>query len=220
MRTLPVQFVVVVALGVLGGCNIVAPAYLLVHGPEKVQKVYDLDKSRPTVVFVDDPSNLVPRRSLRQTIAVAAQQQLLEQGVLEKVIDARSAMMVATRDDPLDPMPIEELGKAVGAEVVIYAVVDEFILTSDGQSLTPSAKARVKVIDCVDGRRLFPAPEAGAWVEGHPIGLTAVTKPGFFSTATLSQKAIEQEKLGEHFGLGIAQLFYTHEKQVSAREGG
>jgi len=220
MRMLYPKGVVLVALAVLGGCNIVAPAYLLIHGPEKVHRVYQLDKDRPTVVFVDDPANLVPRRSVRQAIAVAAQQQLLEHGVLDNVIDARSVMMVVSRDDPLDPMPIEDLGKAVEAEVVIYAIVDEFALTNDGQSLTPSAKARVKVIDCASGQRLFPAPEGGAWVEGQPVGIKAVTRPGFFGTATLSQKAGEQDKLAQEFGLAIAQLFYTHEKQVSARGGG
>ena len=38
------------------GCNIVAPIALIVEGPPTVDPVHKLDKSRPTIVFVDDIS--------------------------------------------------------------------------------------------------------------------------------------------------------------------
>src|SRR4051812_9808950 len=79
-----------IAIAALPGCNILGPAFLLVHGPEKAPAAYKLDKERSTVVFVDDRSSVLAKRALRQQIATAAQNELLKQGVLVNVIDASS----------------------------------------------------------------------------------------------------------------------------------
>ena len=44
----------------LPSCNIVGPAFLLVHGPEKIKKLHTLDPRRPTVIFVDENNRIKP----------------------------------------------------------------------------------------------------------------------------------------------------------------
>jgi len=203
----------VLALGgiALAGCNIVAPIFFVVHGPGKISKVHELDRDRPTVVFIDDRANRVPRRALRTTIARSAEQHLLDKRVLRNVIASTSATQAVSLDRYGEPMPIDEIGRAVNAEVVIYATVDAFTLSADSQTVTPSAQLRVKVIDAVTGARIFP-PER----EGLAVTIRIPQRPGFAPSTRAEASQLEDE-LAARVGLGLAQLFYDHERPGSAR---
>lgn len=200
------------AAGILaiGGCNIVAPAYLLVHGPEKVEAQHEIDPERPTVVFVDDRGNRLPRRALRQTIGEAAQQALLTEGAVKDMIDTRGAMAASSQDRAGQAMSIVDIGKAVNAEVVIYATVDAFTMSSDGQSYSPAAVLRVKVIDVVEDKRVWPAEK-----EGYPLTLTFPPRTSDVPTSAAELRVAEEE-IGRLVGLGLAQLFYKYERTQGA----
>src|SRR6185295_7213143 len=114
---------------------------------ERVKKVYTLDKSKSTVVLIDDLGNSVPRRVLRVTIGEATEKVLMKEKLVKDVISTQSAMAAAGNDKSGKPLSIAEVGAAVKAEIVVYATIDTFTLTPDGSTLSPMAKARVKVID-------------------------------------------------------------------------
>lgn len=198
------------ALLAMAGCNIVAPAYYIIHGPEKVAAQHELDPERPTVVFIDDRGNRLPRRAMRQTIGEAAQQALLNEKAVVDVIDTRGAMAASSQDRAGQAMSIVDIGKAVKADVVIYATVDAFTMSSDGQSYSPVASLRVKVIDVVADKRVWPAEK-----EGYPLTLTFPPR-----TSDVPKNAAElrvaEEEVGELVGLGLAQLFYKYERTQSA----
>jgi hypothetical protein len=194
----------------MGGCNIVAPAYLLIHGPEKVPAQHTLAPERPTVVFIDDRGNRLPRRALRQTIGDAAQTALLKEKVVSDLIDTRGAMAASSQDRAGQAMSIVDIGKAVKAEIVIYATVDAFTMSSDGQTYSPVASLRVKVIDVVADKRVWPEER-----EGHPLTLTFPPR-----TSDVPRNAAElriaEEEVGRLVGLGLAQLFYDFERTQGA----
>ena len=199
-------------LSLTPGCNIVGPAYYAIHGPEKVEAAYKLDPNASTLVLVDDPASKVGRRRLRADIAVAATETMLAKGLVTDMIDSRPALVLATKQtDDGTPMSISEIGQAVDADVVIYALLTEFTLSSDGTSNMPSATVQVKVLDANTGERLWPE---------DPRGETVRLRPEYRSgdLAREPGEALESERaLAARMGLAIAQLFYKHEVTDSAR---
>lgn len=195
----------------LGGCNIVAPAYYLVHGPEKTKAVHTLDAKKTTVVFIDDRQNRIPRRALRIAIGEEAEKQLLKERAVQDVVSTQSAMAAAGRDTNSGPAPIVDVGRNIKADVVIYATVDGFALSQDGATFRPEAVARVKVIDVASEKRVWPADDVG-----YVVSTVMAARPGYTPTSTGEIYKAEEE-LARALGTDIARLFFTHEAQRDPR---
>lgn len=195
------------AATVSAGCNILGPALYFAHGPEKTPRVHELSKDRPTVIFIDDRSNKIPRRVLRVTIGEEAERLMLDKKVIAtgKLISSQSSLAAASQDKFGEPLPVTEIGRAVNAEVVVYAAVDEFTLSPDGQSFIPTVSMRVKVIDAVSEERIWPAEGSG-----HPVRIRLPIRQGTAPTSIADQMRAEQE-LARYAGQALAKLFYTHE---------
>ncbi len=190
------------------GCNILGPASYFVLGPDKVPAAYTLDKNKTAVIFIDDRANRIPSRASREMIGKTAEESLLEQGVVKDMIQSRSIQAVVARERFGKPMAIAEVGKAVNADVVIYAWVDTFSMTADGQTYLPTASLRVKVIDCATTERLFPSPEATeAW---YPFSISLPQQQGFVPSSTAEVAKAEQD-LAKWVGISLARLFFAHE---------
>lgn len=194
------------------GCNIVGPAFLLVHGPEKIPQQYKLDPERPVVIFLDDREFAIPRTPTRERVAAAAERALLDSKAVKRVLDSRAAGAVVSGEPRGDLMPISEVGRKVGAELVIYIVPEQFSLTTDGQTFDPTAQLRVKVMDAVADKRLWPEER-----EGYALSVTASTRQGSAPTDSAQVREAENE-FADLVGLRIAQLFYTHEVETVADE--
>jgi len=201
-------------LGALPGCNIVAPAYYMIHGPEKTKKLYGLDKTKTTVIFIDDRANRVPRRALRIVMGEQAEKTLLKEGVVKDMVTSQSALAAAGTDHSGKPLSVAEVGEAVKAQVVIYATVDSFVISPDGSTFAPSMSMRVRVVDVAADKRLWP---------DDPNGFPMVVRPRVQSksvpSTTTARYQIEDE-LAQQAGLELAQLFYKHvaEKGIKAPE--
>jgi len=201
-------------LSASAGCNIVGPAFYFVHGPGTVDAVYELDKNRSTVVFIDDRGSHIPRRQLRYTIANEAQQRLLDNKAVGDLIDAQAAFAVAAQDRHSKPMSIAGIGQSVGADVVVYATMDAFQVAPTGQELQPISRMRVKVIDATTGERLFPEER-----EGFSVPVVMPQQPGAFMAADSGATARAQRDLAVWTGRTLAELFYDVEVTSSARAG-
>ncbi len=216
-----VRRVVIGALGALalasplfsGGCNIVAAGFLLVHGPPRIEARHKLEAERPTVVFVDDRSNQLPTRALRDVIARSAQQALLSEGVLINVIDCKAAFSAVASEKSSEPMDLVALAKAVQAEVLVYAAVESFSLSEDGGSVSPSIAMRVKVMDATAGKRVWPEEKPGSAVIS-----TSRAAPGFKPTSHSEMSKLEQEAATQA-GVALAQVFFGHERDSSNLKG-
>lgn len=198
----------VVGVAFAGGCNIVAPFYLLIHGPEKVQAQYDLPRDRPTVIFIDDRGSHLPRRALRLKIGQDAEKVLLSSGKLKDVISTQSAMGAASQDRAGEPLPIAEIGRAVGAEVVIYATVDQFTLSPDGGAFAPVAQLRVKVLDAAADQRLWPAEPTGYVLSVRPSARQGPLPTG------LADQFKAQDELAALVGEALARTFIRHDREA------
>lgn len=212
-RTIRTTVCAALAACLLAGCNIVAPAYLIVHGPEKIPKAHALESARPTVVLVDVSTTSPVRPAVRTALADQLGQDLMRHAGVAKVLDARSAQSIASLDRYGHLTPVSEIGRSVGAEIVVQVMLESFTLTTDGQSMAPTATLRIKVIDAANESRLFPEAR-----EGHPLTLARRA-----TTATLPERGTAWNDAEVEFarwvGAGVAQLFYDHQREASHLRG-
>ena len=206
-RTLAAVSLAALAL-LAGGCNIVGPMGYLVGGDGKQKAAYTLDQTKSIVVFVDDRENLLRDRSLRRVIAQAAEKQLLESKALKEgdVISCEAVESVTAADRWGKPMGIAQVGEAVKADIVIYAVIDAFTLSPEGVALAPQSTLRVKVIDVPTRKRLYPTDER----EWHTSQVAVPRRDG---AAPRDQGALVKEErlLAERTGRYLAYVFVDHD---------
>jgi hypothetical protein len=212
-RMVTACFALLVLLGAVvpAGCNIIGPAAYFIHGPAKTKKLHELDKKKTTVIFIDDRQNRIPRRALRLAIAERAQELLLEKKVVQDMISASSALAATGNDRHAAPQPIAEIGRAIQADVVIFATVDTFSLTPDGQTFAPHAVLRVKVISVADDKRLWPEDPAG-----HPLRVRALAAAKDLPSSVAARYQAEDE-LAKQIGVELAWLFFDHETPRGVR---
>jgi hypothetical protein len=196
----------------VAGCNIVGPAFLLVHGPEKIPQVYELPKERPTVIFLDDRAALIGRPTTRDRVTAAAEKALLKAKAVDRLLDSRAAAGIVVNEPRGDLLSISEVGRAVNAEVVIYVIPEQYTLSTDGQTFNPTARFRVKVMDATADARLWPEER-----EGYTLDVSASTKQGAPPTDTAALREAE-EKFADLVGLRLAQMFYKHEVETVSDE--
>lgn len=199
----------------LGGCNYVAAGALIIGGPPKVPAAFeDLPEDRKTIVFVDDRSNVVPRRALRRATGEAAEQALIGEKVLqaEMVLPSSGAIYALSQEKRSDTMSIVDVGKAVGADIVIYVSMNQFTLSRDGSgTFQPGASAFVKVFDVPANKRLWP-PDTG---RGFPVSyMEPNPRPEAPKGSTERSKA--EDELARQLGVRVAQLFYEHKPDTAS----
>lgn len=201
----------------LASCNIVAPIAMIVEGPPKFQAQFTLDKDRPTLILVDDNLNILPRPRLKQVMATRAQEVLLKEGVLKKVIDSGSAYAVTARDRDGQVLSLTQVAKAVGAEVIVSVTIDSFGGTVESNDMVLQTNFRVRVLDATNEKepRLWPTPTVA---EGAG-GIARYRLPAAGKIETNSEAFAAQNALAEQTGKAIAQFFFEHLKTDSAAAG-
>ncbi|MEM1166998.1 MAG: hypothetical protein AAGI30_12000 [Planctomycetota bacterium] len=201
---------VVVIATAAGGCNIVAPFYYIAEGPPKQPARFVLDTSRSLVIFVDDTRSVMPRRALQDIAGREADRTLLGEGKfpIDFMVASQAARRATREDRAGDYTSVVDIGRAVGAEVVVHVDVDQFGLASNEDSLTPQAAARVKVVDAVRNERIWPARESG-----HRVDAEIFSQP---ETVVISrdERFRLEESLAQELGVVVARLFYEHEPET------
>jgi len=192
------------------GCNVVTPIAYAIHGPGRVKAEYKLNAEATTVIFIDDPSSQVSQRRLRAQIGQRAQEVLLAKKAVVDMIDTRAALTASAKERHGTMLSTQEIGEAVGADVVIWGLLSQFTLSADGVSHLPMASLQVKVMDVATGE---------TWPEGddfYPLTLRMGQQPGFAPQST-SDTLEGEAKLADKLGAALAQLFYNHDITESVR---
>ncbi|HVZ94211.1 MAG TPA: hypothetical protein VG797_06850, partial [Phycisphaerales bacterium] len=122
------------------------------------------------------------------------------------VISSAAAMRLAATERFGEPMSIVEIGRRVGAEVVLYVRIQNWTLARDVGSISPAVQANVKIIDTVKNERLWPEGS-----NGYPMQMTLPVQTKGVPTS-LDERAALEDKVAARFGLEIARLFYDHER--------
>ncbi|NRA56948.1 MAG: hypothetical protein HRU13_02355 [Phycisphaerales bacterium] len=214
LRTSLALIAPLVLLCTMSGCNILGPAYIFIAGPPKIQAEYDLDRSRTVAVVIDDPDSIVPSMGYRRVMLATAQELLAEKGKVREVIDARDTMSVLQRDSAQERMSVVQIGRAIGAEQVVWARVEGFNLAAATGEFRPNAQLRIKVIDVTANERAWPTEPAA----GYSMDVSMRVRSDFTPSPGPEQRAA-MEELAEYTGRALAEVFYTVEKTFSARAG-
>lgn len=216
--TLTAFFLLIGASLSLGACNIIGPVAAVVTPPPTVPAEYTL-QDRPTVVFIDDRENVVNPISFRRMIADKISEDLMVKKLVTHTIRPHDAMAIASRQDSRTAvMSIDEIGRAVGAEQVLYVQMVTFVDNFDGQTPRGMAVCRVRLIDVQNRKRLYPAEDADVPYRQVEIMTGELSEDLYRSRAARMQI---YEMLAQELGASVAKLFYKHEpRPLGGRLGG
>jgi hypothetical protein len=78
----------------LTSCNIVTPVAYIIEGPGQIEAEFTL-ADKKTVVFVDDPRNILPRSALLTAIGDGVSFDLMEREILSSTVSTAQAISVA-----------------------------------------------------------------------------------------------------------------------------
>lgn len=210
MKRVIASLLLFIPIALLSSCNIAAIVDYITS-PEPQQDALFVLPNVPTVVFVDDRRNVMHPTRLRRIMAEEITNELLTRKIISTMISPRDVLRVSAANDKYNtPLPVSELGKAVGASIVIYIEMQAFGLTSDGQTANPRATCNIRVIDVTNRNRVFPADSSG-------YAVTEKMKFVASNRVTTSSDARKlAEELAKKLGVSVAELFYDH---VTARLG-
>jgi hypothetical protein len=192
----------------LGACNIVGPLAAAIHGPPKIDAEYAL-QDRSTLVFVDDRQNILNRRSLRRHVADEVSRIIMQQKLVTVTRPPRDAMALVGNEDRGDLMSMEEIGRSLEAEQVIYIEMTQFSLSPDGYTPSPQGACRVRVIDVANRARLYPSQESSEPSRTVQVAMPREPAPEMYRTA--ATRARIEEELASLMADRVAKLFYRHE---------
>ena len=201
------------ATAILASCNIVTPVAYAIDGPGQIDAEYTL-QDKKTVVFVDDPRNILPRTALRTAIGDAVSFDLMQRELLTSTVATRDAIAISRTQNGSTTsklMSIEAIARALDASQVIHIQPTIFDLAgrSDSQGLRPTATVRVKVIDVDTRTRVYPGP--AVLPEGRE--LTSTIRES--NTGALQSRAARtqiEDELARKIAVEVARLFYKHDR--------
>ncbi len=188
---------------VLSGCEVVGYPIQVIAGPARIPAVHEL-ADRPTVILVDDPVGKLPERALANLLADRIGNRLLEADALEQVIPSTLVQQLRQDEPEFGNWAIDRVGRSVGAEQVVYVLVQDFQLTEEQLVMRPTIAMRIKVVDVDSGRRLFPVNDQMGYAIGHELVYEQM------SDAPATAKQLLARRLIEEAGQRIAKLFYNH----------
>lgn len=201
----------------LAGCNIVTPVAYAIEGTGQIDAEYVLPEKK-TVVFVDDPRNILTRTALRAAIGDAIGAELYDRELVTTFVNTRDAIAISrqgvsgTVDAPAaGEMSMEAIARALDCAQMIWIrpFTWDVVGRSDTQGIRPTAQAYVRVLDFELGQRAYPSKEV--LPRGREItAIIRETDPNLLRTrATRTQV---EDELAAKLSREITKLFYKHER--------
>lgn len=191
------------ALSVSAGCDAMGVVADVIAGPQRIDAVYDLPKVK-TVVLVDDPRDLLTSNDLPNRIAGRIGDDLTREKKVSQVIGPQVLSDLAAKNPDFGGWALDKVGRQVGADQVIYVVVQSFTLAQNNEMYEPKAAVTVKVLDVGSSKRLFPL--------NNPDGRAVVAseRPESRDGASPATDAIIARRLADNLAERVGQLFYDH----------
>ncbi|MEM6332545.1 MAG: hypothetical protein AAF823_04315 [Planctomycetota bacterium] len=200
----------------LAGCEGLAAAAVVMRDTD-IRAVYKLP-DRSLAVVVDDPKNqLRDPNATGRVVSNATYYLHLNRSKAGLSADTEIFGVSDLRElqrqtgvDAFAQMPIDAIGRELGADQVIYAEVLSAGARVAGDLYRPNATIEVKIVNSKDGRRIWPNP-GGDLTRPGPGHLKAIELE--FESSKIRDRSVEFElmrRLAEEVGKEIAQLFYKH----------
>ena len=209
------RIAVLLLLLVLTGCEGAAAIVSVISGPDVVPAKYVLP-DQTTAVLIDDPKHFLDNPSLARQIGTTAVHYLQRNDALNEA-EFIEPNQVARLERQLSrewaTTPIDQIGRELGADQVIYAKIVAASGQVEGDLFRPVATLEAKVIRSEDGKRLWPAV-------GPLTDPNAPATPGYRFTVEMEYHTRQgprgsrgtpsdlQRRLADELGLKLARIFH------------
>jgi hypothetical protein len=188
--------------GVMAGCAAFGFVAKAVSDSTPVPKVHALAE-QTTVVFVDDPDHVLPNLTVGSTIAQRITADLQAGKAVARLVPPTKIDELRAAEPGFGKLPVDEVGRRVGADQVVYVQINSFTLGVEDGAFRPLAEAEVKVIDAVKRARVFPTGQRGHTVT-HQLNYRHE------SADTRGHTHVLTRQVAERLGRDVAFLFYDH----------
>lgn len=202
------------------GCEATSILVEAVQGPEKVEPKHVL-ADVPTLVMVEDPHHQLNNPGLARQVATTATHYLTFHEVLEEAAFIEPKKLVkleAEMGEKWSQTPIDEIGRRLGAEQVVYAKINYAKYHHAGTLYRPEASIDVKVINAADGKRIWPNASPMSNPDSPQPGHEVKIKDRFVSSESryVGDSTTDDlaRRLADDAGLLIARLFYQWQKDA------
>jgi len=194
------------------GCQGIAWLVAQFAPPQKVPATYKLPKGKKVLVFVDDPYYRVNYEPVKAELTKRLNSQLTTHKIAAKTIPYRRLLGLIDATPDFNRLRVSQVGKKLGADVVLYVQVDRFSLKDHENSTLWHGrfKTTIRFVDN-EANRLWPKDMH----EGFPV--PEVTRPQVDNASPTyggGLARIMAEKMADR----IAKLFYDHTVPVLATE--
>ena len=187
-----------------GACAPIAWLVAVLAPPERIPAVYELPEGKKVLVFVDDIARPVRYEAVKRELTEGINDRLLKEKVAAKTVPYERLFRLIASTPEFNRLYVRDVARLLGADVVIYVSLDEFILKDTPNVSLWHGKLRttVRVVEA-GGKQLWPLDRpAGHIVD--PVEMPEVMDTSnTYGTQLASQMA---ERMAER----IARLFYTH----------
>ncbi len=208
IRSIRSQLLCVILLGVslvCGGCTGLGWLAYVFIPPPKVEPLFEIPQGKTLLVFVDAGPTDSEYQSIVAELTKRLNTQLEANEIVEKTIPYSKLVNLSASDPDFGDLYINQVGLKVGADIVLYVLVEKFQLR--GQQMAPLweglFETSIRVVDVTEGR-LWPTDRRG----GYPLAKVRTPMESEMSPAHRVKLA---RRLADKMADKIAKCFYKHE---------
>ncbi len=192
-------------MGGAGGCAVFAWLAATLSPPDPVPAKYVFPRQETVLVLVDDPVDIVGALPVKYELTGRINKELEANEITEHTISYKRLMDLAAATPNFNRLSTAEIGKKIGADIVLYVKIDDFSLRDNPMNpiWRGKFKTSVRVVDVEEGR-LWPKDLVG----GYPVQ-EVDTKP--IEGDNSSRFEIKLAKsMAYEMANNIVSLFYEH----------
>lgn len=215
VRAIVLTAVCVLVLSLCGGCAVIGWTVSLFVPAETVPAEYEPPKGKAYLVFVDDVAAPVEHEGVKRELTEQLNARLEQHKIASRTIDYGDMVKLVAATPQFQRMPVSEVGRKLGADVVVYVQIKRFELSEYAHSSTWNGlmEVSVRVVDVAEQKRLWPEDRpAGFPVD--PVHMPQV------DLDTRDQIARMSKMLAERTAERIIRLFVEHPKPSVAEDAG
>ncbi len=168
MKHLPPSLLILLTLAGLTGCRAISTILAPDLRP-LIEAKYKFAKGKKIAVLIDDYLAPLNNPGMKTDLAKKIGDGLIEAGAIRAgdLVSTETIVQIPKDTPQGKKLSIQNIGKQVQADQVLYINIVEFNLQSDPENplIQPKARAYVKVVNVGDGDRLWPVDVTGEPIE-------------------------------------------------------
>ena len=203
-QVLPAAALVAMAAPLMVGCAVVGYTATILQPPKKVKAKFDLPKDGRTLVFVDDAGHETAYEGIKRELTEHLNRALNGKELVKETVPYEELSNLRLATPEFNRLAIGEVGRRLGAELVIYVEITRFSLKDTDADVMWNGRLEVAVaVKRVGQGWLWPKDRVG----GYPVE-PVVREPAASTSEGYGRRlaAVLAATMADR----IAKLFYTH----------